>query len=178
MTRTAIALLVAGVLIGGASAEQSSADVLSRMDQELAGASSVLAPGSCVGQGAETRPSYMRLVCVRDSHKGGSELHWRTWGATKAVATGRDGFSVECTGCAVVTWPARFTLTRPRLLRGDRLFTRLSIRATGSIPRGAAKYVDPVMRYEAKFRMTEGDSPCVWQWVDVQYADAGSWCPG
>lgn len=151
MARTAIALSVAGVLVGGASAEQAS-------NRRL------------VPHGPRTSG---RIVCPRPGVLRGS----RSGDAGDVPSLLCQAASMPA-GAVAVAWPARFTLTRPRLLRGDRLFTRLSIHATGSILRGAAKYVDPVMRYEAKFRMTEGNSPCVWQWVDVQYADAGSWCPG
>ncbi len=170
VTATAAALFGVAVTQGGAAA--------GRVEEAHASSTSqVLAPGLCLKKGLASRPHYMRLVCVRDSHKGGSELRWRTWGPERAVARGLDGYSVECTGCEVVTWPAKFVLTRPRVLRGHRLFTHLSIRAKGRIPRGAAKFVEPQMDYRARFRMTEAYSPCLWQWVDVRYANSEPMCP-
>ena len=145
--------------------------------QRASASSRVRAPGLCLRKGLASRPHYMRLVCVRDSHKGGSELRWLRWGPERAVARGLDGYSVDCTGCEVVTWPARFVLTRPRVWRGQRLFTHLSIKAKGRIPRGAAKFVKPQTDYRARFRFTDGDAPCLWQWVDERYADYKPMCP-
>lgn len=126
------------------------------------------AAGSCLDDGLAKRPQHLRLICVRDSHKGGSQLRWRTWGSRKAVATGKDSFSVACTGCRVVSWRARFELTRPRTVRGTRMYTRLKITAREPVPRKVR--VGAVERYHTRWRFTEGSGPCLYQWVQARYA--------
>lgn len=139
----------------------------------------VVTPGTCIGKGLARKPDHIRLICVRDRHKGGVRLRWKKWSRKKAIAVGRDSFSVKCTGCVAVTWKARFVLSRPVTSRGRRIFTRMTIRAVQPIPRAVRRFdVDRVERYHAKWRDTEGTGPCVYQWVMEEYAHDGPFCTG
>lgn len=103
--------------------------------------STAIAVEAC-GQGpALVRPSSMIVTCA-DHEATAGHLHWASWTATSATATGQ----IEIHGCAADCARARagdgtiakFTLTGP--LREDNgkevLFTRLKVQITGSDPGG------------------------------------------
>ena len=101
------------------------------------------APGVRVcGQGAAlVRPASMILTCA-DEGEQAEGLHWGSWTATTATATGTVTWR-ECpaTSCALSRRYGRatasYTLTAPARTAGSRvLFTRLQMHVTGNTPPG------------------------------------------
>jgi hypothetical protein len=105
-----------------------------------AGATTTAAVEVC-GQGpAVTRPTSMILTCA-DAGELAEQLHWSTWTAAGASATGTVTWRACRALCADSTRhdsaAADYTLTDPVTVAGKGLlFTRLEMHVTGPTPRG------------------------------------------
>jgi hypothetical protein len=92
------------------------------------------------GEGAViARPGSMILTCADDGELARS-LHWTSWTATKATATGIVAWRACTTDCALskrwATATATVTLSRAMRIGKRVLFTRLDVHVTGRTPPG------------------------------------------
>src|ERR1700733_8101492 len=93
------------------------------------------------GQGpALVRPASMILTCA-DNGEQAKQLHWTSWTAAQATATGTVTWRACTARCADSRrWDstsADYTLTDPARVAGRGvLFTRLELHVTGTTPRG------------------------------------------
>jgi hypothetical protein len=93
------------------------------------------------GEGAALiRPGSMILTCADDGELANS-LHWTSWTATSATATGAVSWRACTADCALsnrwATATATLTLSRPVRESAQRvLFTRLDVHMTGRTPPG------------------------------------------
>jgi hypothetical protein len=95
---------------------------------------------NCGTGAAQVRPGSMILTCADDGELG-TNLHWTSWGASQATATGTVTWRACGRLCAdSKSWDhasADFTLTRPVARHGKAaLFTELTMHVTGRTPRG------------------------------------------
>ena len=94
----------------------------------------------CGAGPAVTRPASMVLACADDGELA-EHLHWSSWTATRATATGVVAWKPCVRLCADSkawdTTAADITLTAPTRQPGNRtLFTRLDLHVTGPTPQG------------------------------------------
>jgi hypothetical protein len=117
------------------------------------GAASAVAPAVAAapavevcGQGpAVARPTNMILTCADDGELA-ANLHWASWTAAKATATGKVTWRACSTLCADSrrrdSTSADYTLSDPVHVAGQgTLFTRLELHVTGRTPRGFLRNV-------------------------------------
>ena len=94
----------------------------------------------CGSGAAVERPGSMILTCADDGELA-THLHWSSWGATRATATGSVTWRICNVACALsrrwASAAASFTLLDPKPEPGKGiLFTRLDMHVTGPTPRG------------------------------------------
>jgi lysozyme-like protein len=132
--RAAVALIAAIAVPAGIVAADAAADAatvhlpVARTAVEVCGTGAAL-----------VRPHSMILTCADDGELA-EHLHWSSWTRTSATASGTVTWR---TGTAALPdsrhWhstAAQFTLTRPVVVHGRKLYTRLRLHVTGSAPRG------------------------------------------
>jgi hypothetical protein len=106
-----------------------------------AGASGVSPSVMVCGSGAAlARPGTIILTCADDGTLA-TDLHWRSWGAERAVATGAVSWRECFVRCGRTSKKgsasAEFTLLDPKAFPGKgMLFTRLVMHVTGKTPPG------------------------------------------
>jgi opacity protein-like surface antigen len=69
-------------------------------------------------------------------------IHWSKWNKTKAVGSGGnwlDNCKPNCAKGKSLGYPVTLTLTRPKMVAGEHIFTRMTVTYTQNLPAHAAK---------------------------------------